>query len=497
MTLRNRFHHQFHALRRHGGNSLRAQLLWGILLPVSLVLLINAVILYQQARTAANTAYDRTLLASAKAIGEQLQVVGDGDHARLHAALLYSSLEALEADNRSRLFYRVNGFDGEMVSGFPDFPPWRGQLPAESTYAALVDFYDDHYQGVPVRVAVLLQPVASSTGMGMATVQVAEMLELRETLAQKLLIDTVWRQLALLGVIAGLVIWVVQRATHPVRDLGAALAVRSESDLSPLPVQNAPQELLPLLEATNQHMARLSHLLAHQKRFVRDTSHQLRTPLAVLKTQVQSARRGDVPPLQALAEIEHTVDDATVLANQMLALAKAEQLQAQGRYTETPAPITDWADVVRHVALDIAPLIADRHLDFELKLPEQAVRVHAHEWALRELARNLLHNALRHSPVGAALHVGLCLEQTGERCSAVLTVSDHGTGIPEHLRPHLFQPFAKGNPDDGQGSGLGLAICHGIVLALGGGLSLENREQRGRIEGVDAIARLPLASSTT
>lgn len=495
MTLRDRFHHHAHALRRYGGNSLRAQLLWGILLPVSLVLLINAVVLYQQARTAANTAYDRTLLASAKAIGEQLQVVGDGDQIRLHAALLYSSLEAFEADNRSRLFYRVNGFDGEMVSGFPDFPPWRGQLPAESTYAALVDFYDDHYQGVPVRVAVLLQPVASATGMGMATIQVAETLELRETLAQQLLIGTVWRQLALLGVIAGLVVWVVQRATHPVRDLGAALTVRSESDLSPLPLQNSPQELRPLLEATNQHMARLSHLLAHQRRFVRDTSHQLRTPLAVLKTQVQSARRGDVPPVQALAEIEHTVDDATVLANQMLALAKAEQLQAQGPYTQ--APITDWADVVRQVALDIAPLIADRHLDFELKLPEHAVQVQAHEWALRELARNLLHNALRHSPIGAVLQVGLSCEHTGERSSAVLTVSDHGTGIPEHLRPHLFQPFAKGNPDDGQGSGLGLAICHGIVLALGGGLSLENREQQGQIDGVDAIAQLPLASYTT
>ncbi|MEN9843804.1 MAG: Sensor protein QseC [Pseudomonadota bacterium] len=493
MRALDRLRHALARWRMRSSSSLRAQLLWGILLPVFLVLLVNAAVLYHQALAAANTAYDRTLLASAKAIGEQLQVIADGDQARLHAALLYSSLEAFEADNRSRLFYRVSGFDGEMVSGFPDFPPWRGQLPTESTYAALVDFYDDHYQGAPVRVAVLLQPVASATGMGMATVQVAETLELRERLARQLLVDTIWRQLALLGVMAGLVIGVVQRATRPVRALGVALAVRSESDLSPLPTAQAPQELLALLEATNQHMARLSHLLAHQKRFVRDTSHQLRTPLAVLKTQVQSARRGDVPPLQALAEIEHTVDDATVLANQMLALAKAEQLQTQGAHTEVP--ITDWADVVRHVALDIAPLIADRHLDFELHLPEHAVHVHAHEWALRELARNLLHNALRHSPIGAALRVHLSCKHTGEQPSAVLTVSDHGTGIPEHLRPHLFQPFAKGNPDDGQGSGLGLAICHGIVLALGGGLTLENRAPLGGVQGLDAIAELPLVCS--
>lgn len=480
--------------RTPGSLSLRAQLLWGILCPVGVVLLINTAVLYQQALRAANTAYDRTLLASAKAIGEQLQVIGDGEQARLHAALPYSSLEPFEADNRSRLFYRVSGFDGQMVSGFPDLPLWRGELPLESTYAALVDFYDDRYQDLPVRVAVLLQPVASATGMGMATIQVAETLELRETLARQLLLGTLWRQLALLGVIAALVIWVVQRATRPVRDVGIALRLRSDSDLSPLPTANAPKELRPVLEATNQHMARLSHLLAHQKRFVRDTSHQLRTPLAVLKIQVQSARRGDVSASQALAEIEHTVDDATLLANQMLALAKAEQLHAQGVQADTPA--TDWAAVVRQVALDMSPLIVAASLDFELHLPNDPVWIRAHDWALRELTRNLLHNALRHSPNGAALRVSVWGHTTSHQHvpthQALLLVADEGPGIPESLRPHLFQPFAKGRPDDGQGSGLGLAICHGLVLALGGGLSLDNRDGHGRVHGLDAKVWLPL-----
>jgi two-component system, OmpR family, sensor histidine kinase TctE len=247
------------------------------------------------------------------------------------------------------------------------------------------------------------------------------------------------------------------------------------------------------LDATNQHMARLSHLLAHQKRFVRDTSHQLRTPLAVLKVQVQSARRGDVSPAQALQEIEHTVDDATALANQMLALAKTEQLQAQGMHADVP--LTNWGHVAQQVALDMSPLLAAQHLDFELNIPHAPVWVRAHEWALRELTRNLLHNAIRHSPPARALQLVLstpaCPPET--RSQAQLRISDHGPGISASLRPHLFQPFAKGNPDDGQGSGLGLAICHGIVLALGGGLSLDNREHLGRVDGVDAIARLPLA----
>jgi two-component system, OmpR family, sensor histidine kinase TctE len=106
-------------------------------------------------------------------------------------------------------------------------------------------------------------------------------------------------------------------------------------------------------------MVRLAHLLEHQRRFVRDTSHQLRTPLAVLKAQVQSARRGDQPPMEALRDIEHTVDRATRMANQMLALAKVEQLAHQAQ-----ADLNRLDELVREVALDLAPLMADRQIEF-------------------------------------------------------------------------------------------------------------------------------------
>ena len=346
--------------------SMRSQLLLGILLPVLALIAVNTISLYRQALRAANTAYDRTLLASAKSISELLEVTGRGDSAQLRATVLYSALEPFEADNRSRMFYKVSGFAGEMVSGFEDLPAWRGTLPAKSIYAALVDFYDDTYRGQPVRVAVLLQPVASVDGRGMATIQVAETLELRQTLARQILVDTLWRQAALLGVIGVVVVLVVQRATRPVRALSARLRMRRENDLAPIEAPDAARELLPLVDATNHVMARLAHLLEHQKRFVRDTSHQLRTPLAVLKTQVQSALRGDVEPTSALREIEHTVERATELANQMLALAKVEQLRQQD-----DAPLTDWAEVVRAVALDLAPLMAQHHTSTSASRPAQ------------------------------------------------------------------------------------------------------------------------------
>ncbi len=463
---------------------MRSRLLAGILLPVLVLIGINAFTVYRQARQSADTAYDRTLLASAKSIGETLELVGTGSDVQVVARVPYAALEAFEADTRSRMFYRVLGFRGEPVSGFEDLPRWTGQLPTQGPYAALVDFYDDNYLGEPVRMAVLLQPVAGSGGSGMAIIQVAETLELRRALARRALIDTLWSQALLLAVIALVVVVVVQRATQPVREISLGIEQRSSGDLAPIDTTHAPGELLPLLQAINRVMGRLERLLAHQKRFVRDASHQLRTPLAVLKTQLQSARRGDVAPAQALEEIGHTVERATELANQMLSLAKVEQLRQQG-----DAPCVDWADIVRAVAVDLSPLIADHQLDFELDTVPAMVQ--AHEWALRELVRNLMHNAIKHTPDHGRLAVLLAADGQHAR----LTVADSGPGIDSEQRQRLFQPFATGEATPRgatSGTGLGLAICHEIAHTLGGRIELVNRGDGPHTTGLDAVVHMPL-----
>jgi two-component system sensor histidine kinase TctE len=462
--------------------TLRSYLLAGILLPVALVVAVNAVTLYDQALDAVNTAYDRTLLASAKSIGEQLDVQGYDERAVLRATVPYSALEAFEADVQTRMYYRVSNLHGQLVSGFADLPRWQGSIPAQPPYAALVDFYDTSFRDQQVRVAVLLQPVASSVGRGMAVIQVAETLELRRRLTRGILFDFLWQQVLLVAVIGLVVVAVVQRATRPVRRLSKELQARTEGDLTPLAAGNAPRELLPLLDATNEVMGRLAHLLENQKRFVRDTSHQLRTPLAVLKAQVQSALRGDVEPRQALQEINETVERATVLANQMLSLAKVEQLRQQA-----DTGVNDFSEAVRSIALELAPLVADKDLDFELATVPAPVR--GHEWMLRELTRNLLHNAIRHSPPGGVLSIRVLADDH----TAALVLSDSGPGIAPELQARLFQPFSAG--DERSGSGLGLAICQEIVRALGGSIQLENREKNRRTAGLDATVRLPLAEN--
>ena len=125
---------------RERATSLRRYLLVGILIPVCVLVIINTFSLYRQTFAALNTAYDRTLLASAKSIGEQLDVNGYDEQSELKVTVPYAALEAFEADNQSRLFYRVSSLNGEMVSGFAQLPFCRGEIPAKPPYAALVDF---------------------------------------------------------------------------------------------------------------------------------------------------------------------------------------------------------------------------------------------------------------------------------------------------------------------------------------------------------------------
>lgn len=477
--------------------SLRRSLLTGILIPVGLFIAADTVLLYRNALKAVNVAYDRTLLATAKSIGDQLSLEVHNGQPVIQASVQYSALEAFQTDMLSRFAYRVSDERGLTIDGDADLPTWKGQIPSQGPYAALVDFYDDSFRGDPVRVAVLLQPIATPNARTMATIQVAETLELRELLATNILKDTLMRQAALAAFIALVTVLVVQWATRPVRALRDEIQRRPLGDLSPITVEKLPKELGPVLAATNDTLERLDQLLALQKRFVRDASHQLRTPLAVLKTQVQSALRGDVEARQALLEINGTVNRANRLANQMLALAKVSQLE---RSSSQP---NDWAALLRDVVIDLSPLIAEKNLDFDISTTP--CQVQAHEWMLKELSRNLLHNAIKHSPTGAGLSIVL----TKYNDCARLQVIDEGPGLSESLRERLFQPFSAGDPNSG--SGLGLSICNEIVRSLGGTIALisergmeahstdprPTRTKQKAGPGLQACVELPLAGATT
>jgi len=220
-----------------------------------------------------------------------------------------------------------------------------------------------------------------------------------------------------------------------------------------------------------------------QRQFVRDASHQLRTPLAVLKIQAQNGLAGHADARATLLEMQGTIERAIRLANQMLALAKLEQVHGES----APQPV-DLQEVSAEVALDLAPLMAERGLDFELVAPAEAVAVRGHAWMLRELLRNLLHNAIRATPDGGALSLRIERDAAEGR----LVVRDSGPGIGPALRERLFEPFHTGHPT--AGSGLGLTICREVCERLGGRIELNNRGGDAAPAGLDAVAAFPLAA---
>jgi two-component system sensor histidine kinase TctE len=150
--------------------------------------------------------------------------------------------------------------------------------------------------------------------------------------------------------------------------------------------------------------------------------------------------------------------------------------------------VQDWAEIVRAVALDLAPLIAKQGLDFDIRT--QPAPVASHEWALRELTRNLLHNAIQHTPAGGRLDIALETEAGRAR----LLIADGGPGLTAAQQQRLFLPFAVG--DSGKGSGLGLAICQALVHSLGGQIELSNRLDGTRVAGLDARVSLPLSTAS-
>ena len=377
-------------------------------------------------------------------------------------------LEVFEAVTRGRIVYRVSDFDGGFLSGYQELPKHNGVFPKRTPYAALASFYEDKFEGDPVRVVALLQPVYDGQSYRMVTVQVAETLELRKSLAQQGLISTLDRQVIFLMILSVLMWWLIGRGLRPISVLRRELLERDPDSLSPL-VTPAPRELRPIVEALNEVMARLKGVLDNRQRFVRDASHQLRTPLAVLKAQVQNAQRGDLAPDVAFAELSQSVDRATRVANQMLALAKVAQLESEAPEASEQ---TELVSLARDLAVECSPLLADKALDFALEAPEhRPVVVAAHEWMIRELLRNLVSNAIRHTPPGSAIGIDIVLAGR----TVLMSVWDSGPGLDAEREAKLFEPFSSGDPNSG--SGLGLVICRDICRAVGARLTLRNRSR--------------------
>jgi len=299
-------------------------------------------------------------------------------------------------------------------------------------------------------------------------VQVAQPLSVRNELAASLALRTIVPWLIAAPLI-GLLLWfAITRALAPLERVAAAVSRRTPRELAPLAATGWPREVQPLVDALNALLGRLDAALAAQRSFVADAAHELRTPLTAVHLQAQLAARATNEPERAaaLTAMKGGLARATRLSEQLLALARADEAGA-----DVPRPV-DLVAVARAVVAEQAVVAAARNVDLGLvSAGDLPVIVAGDGAALTTLATNLVDNAIRYSPEGGGVDVGV------ERRNglAVLIVRDAGPGIPAPERAQVFERFTRGRDAGAPGSGLGLAIVrriadrHGATVALADG----------------------------
>ncbi|MBB5367232.1 MULTISPECIES: sensor histidine kinase [unclassified Janthinobacterium] len=455
--------------------SLRSQLLRWLLIPLVMLVLLDAVFVYRNALDAADMAYDRSLLASTRALAERVSIVGG----KVVAEVPYVALDSFETDTLGRIYYKVTGLSGELVSGYDDLPPVPKNVPRSENYPALVRFYHADYHGKPIRIAALLQPVYDDSMRGIALIQVAETLDARRGLSNQILLDTLLWQAAMVLLMGALVWFAVRLVLQPLMRLKTEVETRTLSDLSDVDPTLVHREMRPLVSAMNGAMGRLQQLIASQRRFIADASHQLRTPLTVLKTQAELAlRECDRHPDNAhnmaalrdiVKSIASTTDSTVLLANRLLTLARIEH-----GGENLPMETVSLRALAQQVGLEMAMSAVSRDIDLSLEALDDAP-VQGQALLLHELIANLVDNALRYTPQGGNVVLRVRAATPDALHGAVLEVEDSGAGIAPAERERVFTPFyrvASALERNPGGAGLGLAIVRDIAALHGARLEL-------------------------
>ena len=483
---------------RRSQRSLFGDILDWMLVPLLLLWPLSVLVIWLVAQGIANRPFDRELGELARTLGRRVAVVAasastPGGEVRVN--LNEASAAILRSDPSDAVFFQVLGARGEWIAGDRDLP-----VPEEPRSApGELRFRDDEVQGQPVRVAYLWLPAAGMPATAAPPlVQVAETLDKRSQLTTEIARGVMLSQFAILPLAVLLVWFALLRGFNPLNELQRRIRQRASDDLSPIDERLAPEEVSPLVSAINDLLARLDRSIAAQRHFVADAAHQLKTPLAGMRTQAELAERevdagGDLKAVKrSLHQIARSSQRAAHMVNQLLAMARAEDSeQALRRLPFSLAALA--IEAVR----DLVPRALESGIDLGYEGPQHrddtTVRLAGQPVLVREAIRNLIDNALQYTPRGGTVTARVLADPFGQ--VAVLQVEDNGPGIAEAERELVFQPFYRAVGTEAEGSGLGLAIVREIAERHGGSVAIEAAHPRSQPPGTRVTLRLPLQPS--
>jgi two-component system sensor histidine kinase TctE len=429
-----------------GKLSLLVEILDWLLAPLIVLWPLSVVVTFYVANVIANIPYDRALRDSVNALGQYVRFEPRG--ARLTLPVGASSF--LRTDELDTIWFQVRGTRGEVLAGDREL----GEIfPEEAQTQNVVYFRDDEWHHEPVRIAYMFV-YAPDGAHRRLLIQVGETLNKRQNLANEIIAGIIVPQFFLFPFVALLVWFGLTRGTQPLEDLRLKLLGRRPSDLSPIDVNEVPEEIVPLIEAFNHMMERLATNMRAQERFIADAAHQMRTPLAGLRTQLEFAlRQQDPREMQAsLERIRHSVERASHVISQLLSLARSQ--------SETPPAyeLVDANALLREVTQEFVPQALAKGIDLGFEGAGVPAWVDGNPLLLHELFANLVDNAVRYTAAG-----GTVTARVRVREFVVAEVEDNGVGIDEKERELIFERFYRAPGTEAAGSGLGLPIVRSIA----------------------------------
>ncbi|MDQ0558880.1 two-component system sensor histidine kinase TctE [Rhizobium mesoamericanum] len=437
--------------------SLRRRLLFWLLISTAIIGTVALVDTYREAVQTSNIVSDRVLAGSALAIAERVVVAEDGT---LEVDIPYVALEMLTSAAQDRVFYRVDGPPGKFITGYQALP-----VLAE-TVGDTAAFADDTFRGEPIRVATLKRSASTGIRSVPFAVTVAETTIARRHLARAILFRSALR-LSFMIAGAAIIVWIsVTVALRPLYKLRDAIGERSPDDLHPIE-QSVPSEVQPLVDTVNGFMVRLQSALDALRNFTGNASHQLRTPLAIIRTQLAlSGRAKTLAEAQGSAlKGDQAVAHAERILAQLLLMAKIDAATAKEAMT---ASLIDLTAIAQEITGELIPAAAEAGIDLGFEGHRPAI-VRAEPLLIGELLRNLAGNAIAYAGKGAEVTVRIA-EADETVC---LEVEDNGPGIPAEKLAAVRQRFARGSDSGAQGAGLGLPIVEEIASLFNAALALE------------------------
>jgi two-component system sensor histidine kinase TctE len=440
---------------------LQSKLLVWLLGPLLALLVLDTAVTYWTSLAFSNRAHDRSLLEIAREVALHVKAGGAGPRLEMSPA----AERILMVDEDDRLAYRISSEAGAAIGGDVAIadPPralHKGGGPV---------FYGAAHHGAPVRVAAAWMPLeGGGADAGMVLVQVAETMNKRNRLVWEILANVVVPQLLLILMATVAVYFGISRGLMPLKRLRRAVSDRSHRDLTPVEMDKVPGEVRPLVEEVNELMQRLGKTLDFQNRFIADAAHQLKTPVAGLKAQIELAlREDDLHRVRhSLAQLYVGVDRLSRLVQQLLSLARNEP----GATETVQLQALDLDAFALEISMDWVPLAIEQGVDLGFEGAGRPVLIDAEPDRLRELVNNLVDNAVRYSKRGGRVTVAVGIADGGR---GRLSISDDGPAIPVEERSRIFERFHRLLGTHADGSGLGLAIVSEIATLHGASITLE------------------------